>query len=829
MTNRRPSLGSTYRLQLNGFGFARAAEVVEYLARLGVETLYLSPITKAESGSTHGYDVVDPTMLDPALGTPADFERLLACLEEAAMRALIDIVPNHMSTSTENDWWRDVLRLGDASAFATFFDIDWAAGAGKLVLPVLAEPVVEAIANGKLVIERTESDQPDEHVLRYGDLRLPLAPESSSGTVGEVLERQHYRLLPWRMGRFEINYRRFFDVDGLVGVRVEDPDVYSATHAFVLSLAADRRVAGLRVDHVDGLFDPTAYLHRLRSDLSRFTDGPPKALLIEKILARDEALHPDWEVEGTTGYEFADLAVALLTDTQGSEYIAEAQRDEISELETRARRQILEETFRGELDRLSAHFDQVLGAKQEGRDSGEIRSALRELTTSLNVYRTYLPDEPSADDVARIASAVDKARAALANDSPRVLDELVDALLSGDDPQRAKARASWQQLSSATAAKGVEDTALYRYCGLLSSADVGSDPDFPSVSVDEFHRAMAERSVHYPDALNATSTHDSKRSEDVRARLCVLSEIPDRWTELCAGWRAQISEGTRIPAYMQAALFQGILGTWPMAEYDADQMVERINQYMTKAAREAKVDTSWVDPDFDFEKGLLGVIDRLLKSSDDRFRQSMAGLVSDIGPAAVTNSLALTLLKISAPGVPDIYQGTELVRPLLVDPDNRRPVDFTLLDNALTGLPVPGDEEGIASAVAGWRDGSIKLFVTRSALSARRTQRDLFEAGDYIPLEVRGERAQNIVAFARRDNATTALVVIPRLPFQIGGHGLMPIGEVWGDTAVVSPPWLGLQIDDCFSLRSVATAPTIRVAELLSVLPIALAIGHRQD
>jgi (1->4)-alpha-D-glucan 1-alpha-D-glucosylmutase len=337
---------------------------------------------------------------------------------------------------------------------------------------------------------------------------------------------------------------------------------------------------------------------------------------------------------------------------------------------------------------------------------------------------------------------------------------------------------------------------------------------------------MTERSIHHPEALNATSTHDSKRSEDVRARLAVLSEIPDRWNELCSDWRAKNAGGPGLPAYLEAALFQGILGIWPTLEYDADDIAERIDEYLVKAAREAKVDTSWVDPDTNFEKTLLGLADRLLRSPQDQFRRSMSTLVEEIGPASVTNSLALTLLKIAAPGVPDVYQGTESVRPLLVDPDNRRPVNFVHLERALAGLPAAGDELGIASNVARWRDGTIKTFVTRSALTARRAERELFEAGDYIAVEALGERARNIVAFARRHNGATALVVIPRLPFQVAGPGTMPIGQAWGDTSIVTPAGFPSEIQDVFSLRKFRTGSTMRVSDLLSLLPMTLAVGR---
>jgi (1->4)-alpha-D-glucan 1-alpha-D-glucosylmutase len=856
MTAVRGGLGATYRLQLNGLGLRRAATLVPYLHALGVDTLYASPLTTAAPGSTHGYDVVDPTRLDPALGTEEDLEALLAALDAHGMRLLVDIVPNHMAASQHNAWWVDVLRRGQGSPYARFFDIDWRAGGDKVVLPVLGRPLGEALAAGELVVEAAPGGAPGhgEPVLRYADRVFPLAPGTADdgpgppGTGGDgtggraggsgtaaleaVLDAQHYRLVHWRAGPCEVNYRRFFDIDGLVGVRVEDPDVYARTHHLALELARDRRVAGVRVDHVDGLANPAQYLERLRADLDA------TVVVVEKILARHETL-PDWPVEGTTGYEFADLAMGVMVDGPGVAAMAGPGAEPFATTALAARREVLARSFPGQWGRLSAGFAEAVALEAgPGVTTDAVKRVVGELTCQLRVYRTYIagPD-PAERDRRRIGEAAAAARDALAGDEEA--RHALDAIL-GMRVSEALVT-TWQQLTSAVAAKGVEDTALYRFSGLLAAADVGSDPgDFP-VTVGEFHERMGERARRWPGALNATSSHDAKRSEDVRARLAALSEIPHHWAALGAQWQEHHAElgrqafgGGGVPADVEATLYQTVAGAWPLGPRRLDELAARVGDAAAKAAREAKLHTSWTDPDPAFETGLEQFVAGVLDPSNRAFVGAMDRLLDDIGPAGAVNALSLVVLKATAPGVPDLYQGSELWNPLLVDPDNRRPVDFERRIEAMDRLERAGDVSASASAVLDrWRDGEVKMLVTRAALSARRAAPELFGTGAYVPLEAAGRHRHHVVAFARRSGRRWAVAIVPRLVRSLAGPGRMPVGgDVWGDTRVSVPAGAPDHLTDALAGTGVevAAAPgegrrAIAVGSALATLPVAVLTG----
>lgn len=878
---RAGGLGSTYRLQLNGFGLRRAVAVVPYLRSLGIETLYVSPVTRAASGSTHGYDVVDPTTLDPALGADEDLEDLLRTVDANGMRLLVDIVPNHMANSGENRWWRDVLRHGRGSRYAKYFDIDWPAGGGRVLVPVLGRPFGECLEGGELTVER-DSDG-TELVIRYADLTFPVLTESSAdtsagpeeirrklnGRVGDprsfdvleaLLDAQHYRLAYWKVSNHEVNYRRFFDIDGLVGIRVEDPDVYAETHRFVLGLARDPRVAGVRIDHVDGLADPGGYLARLRVDL-RTSDGPDPVILVEKILARDEEVPDAWHVDGTTGYEFADIALDVLTDGRGARRIAAhaaGGSNDFDGLAHEARTEVLDGSFAGQLGRLAKSFAGAASTDRHGRDipAAVMRSALRAVTSRMSVYRTYGTDAGlSSADVDRVDRACFLAASDTTDSETACAVEIVRRMLAGSPlgPERVEdarvapapwrqPRTRWQQLASAVAAKGVEDTALYRFAGLLSQADVGSEPvtTREDVGVSGFHERMTSRLARAPEALNATSTHDSKRSEDVRARLAVLSEIPERWTGLVDHWseihsdRAAAIFSSGVPRDVALTLYQTVFALWPARRHlgvePDDALTDRIAQCALKSAREAKVHTSWTSADSEFEDSLAGFVEMILDPGDEEFHRDLDALVSDVGPCTAVNTLALTLLKVTAPGVPDVYQGTESLRPLVVDPDNRRPVDFSALGQQLLDLPRESDPGTARELRERWYDGSLKMLVTRNALHARRADRELFAVGDYVPLGVRGPGRDHLIAFCRLHHARSAVVVAPRLTYSLGGRSRMAVGDAWADT-VVEVPVSGSAWRDVFTGREIekrtsggAPAGTIAVDEVLADLPVALLV-----
>ena len=816
-----PTLGSTYRLQLHGLGLAGAAALVAYLDDLGIETLYLSPILEAAPGSTHGYDVVDPTRIDPTLGTDEDLENLFAALASRGMQALLDIVPNHMAVDPTNGWWWDVLRRGRRSPEADVFDIDWSRDGGRVVVPTLGRPLEEVLADG--MCER-EGD-----VLRVDGQRFPLAPETSDGSASQLLAEQHYRPAYWRTAETEGNYRRFFDIGTLIGVRVEDPAVFARTHERILAIADDPAVAGLRVDHIDGLADPRSYLLRLRDRLG--AGGGTKLVFVEKILAADESLDPRWPVAGTTGYEFGDRVLGLFLDPEGCARLlafgarfARVADPSFAALSGRAKREVLDRSFSAVLDRLARSTQRALDLETPGHDLSfrDLRLAWHELTIHMTVYRTYLEEGvPSAPDRARVVDAFNRAttRSELGGEVRRALERITAVLLTtlGPESPWLEVARRWQQLSGAVMAKGSEDTATYRWVGVPVLADVGGDPDRTDDALGAFHQLALSRT----GGLNATSTHDSKRNEDTRCRLSVLSEAVNDWASLVATWHELgiADDAAGVPQPLEELnIYESLFALWPTAAHSPEtDVVERVKRYVVKAAREAKEHSSWTDPRVDYEDRLTSYVDELLERRE--FRQSMTRFAEALAPAALSNLLGLVVLKSWAPGVPDFYQGTELIEPTLTDPDNRGPVDFAGRAALLGSLPETSPA-GAAELLSSWPDGRLKLAVTRTLLRERRRRHALFASCSYEPLATTTNHA---VAFLRRSEDVAVLAVVPRLAYGRAGPGRHPLGGgVWGDERVLLPGGAPLQYQDLLTGRIVrAEAGHIRLGELLAVLPVA--------
>jgi (1->4)-alpha-D-glucan 1-alpha-D-glucosylmutase len=747
---------ATYRLQLRaGMTLADAAELVPRLDRLGISDLYLSPVAVAAPGSTHGYDVVDPNEVDPAIGGEPGLAALAQVLAAHGMGLILDIVPNHMAAAYENAWWRDVLLNGEGSPYAAFFDIDWrpprADLAGRILLPVLGERYAEA------AIRR------DGDVVLCGDQRFPVRGPAG-GDLHELLTRQVYRLAYWRSGAREVNYRRFFDVNGLVGVRAEDPAVFAATHAGLRSWVEAGFVTGVRVDHIDGLADPAAYLRRLAEIVP--------AIWVEKVLAPGEELPPDWPCLGTTGYEFAAAVDALLYDGGGAatlDLLHErwgARPAPYREVLRQGKREALRDLLAADVDRLARDLAALAPADREGADlsTDEIRDDLVEITVRLPVYRTYGAGSLGSGFVAR-ALAADGAVAT-----------------------------RWRQLSGPAMAKGGEDTALYRHVRLTSLNEVGSDPDTPGMTVADFHAFCAGRR---PGSLNATSTHDSKRSEDVRARIHVLAEIAGLWSQRCARWRLALGEDCAgLEPALALLLLQAAVGAWPDDPAEVPVFADRLADYGVKAAREARGATSWLRPDPGYEARVRRFARAL--TTNAAFLDDFLPLQRLVAHYGAVNSLAQVVLKVACPGIPDIYQGCEAWRFSLADPDNRRPVDFAREDE--------------------------KLRVTASALRFRRANRRLFAEGEYIPVPAAGAYARHVCAFARRLGDAWALAVVPRFTARLTGadrteRAQAPLGEVWADTRLELPP------DAPGAWRSVLTgapAGAMALADLLAELPVAL-------
>ena len=828
---------ATMRLQLHrAFTFADATRLIPYMAKLGISHLYSSPIFAARAGSMHGYDVTDPTRVNPELGGEAGLRELVATLRAAGLGLIVDIVPNHMASGgMENPWWADVLRNGRASRYATFFDIDWDVH-GKVLAPFLGEPYGEALRNGTIRLERDGG----EPVVRYYDARFPIRPEDhaeiaaapadsfdSSTEAGkehlhELLERQHYQLAWWRSAGDATNWRRFFDINGLVGVRIEDPAVFDATHRMLLRLYKEGLIDGVRVDHVDGLADPPGYCRRLRARLDELTgQRPPGAprgrawLVVEKILGAGERLPDDWGVDGTSGYDFMDQVSALLHDASGEGALRTLWGDvsgratDFGEEEIAARRQVLEHSFTAQLDATVAALHDIATQNVETRDItlAAIRRALIALLEHFPVYRSY--------GVGQRSDALTQAVAAAMNDVPAAYHPalaLLERWLGEEATSQTAVR--FQQLSAPVAAKAVEDTAYYRFGMLLSRNEVGADAHRFSMAPDEFHAACIERREKFPDAMLATATHDHKRGEDVRARLAVLSEIPDEWERLVRRWLSMNaphrSQGDRpMPSPGdELMLYQMIVSAWPIESADLRAFTDRLAEWQLKAMREAKLETDWDAPNTDYEEAARSFLNAIMTASD--FVAEAQRFVSRIGPPGAVNGLAQTLLKMTVPGVPDFYQGTEFWDQSLVDPDNRRPVDFARRIEALDADATP------AALMARWQDGRVKQAMVRRVLALRHAAPDLFARGNYRPLTVTGELADHVVAFARSSGDQHCIVVVPRLRTADGGTWLNTNLHIPDDLAAVPMrQWLS---DDA----KITFAPRMPVGDLLRDFPVAL-------
>lgn len=735
---------ATYRLQLRpGFGFDQAAiQVLDYLRALGVSHLFLSPILTAAPGSQHGYDVADPETVNPDLGGEAGFARWCDSLARRGLGQVLDIVPNHMCiTTARNRWWWDVLRHGEPSPYAHFFDIAWHRPGTTipqtLVLPFLQRPLRAALAAGEL---RREGDR-----LLCGAMELPLIP-------GADLEHQPYRLAHWSASDHELPYRRFFDVSHLIGVRVEAEDVFAATHTRILDWLCTGAIAGVRVDHVDGLREPAAYLQRLRAA------APGAWIVVEKILARGETLPPDWPVAGTTGYQFLNLTMGLFVSPQAGRALTAAYhafagpQPSLAAVELESKRQILGNLLHSELRWLSEEARAFLRGANLRPSIAQLDHALGELAAQHQVYRTYAA--ASGPILATAAAHIEQARIAASAADPA--HRSLYAAVAGWLRRNRDALLRFQQLTPAVFAKGVEDTAFFRSFRLSALNEVGGDPSRFGVSPAEFHAWAIAAQRQWPSAMLTTSTHDTKRGEDVRARLCVLSEIPRRWRQAALAWQAHhrarhLAAGP--DANTEYLFYQTLVGAWPISE-------ERMQAYLLKAVREAKAYTSWRKPNPPYESALRRFVTAAMRDAD--WMAAVGAFVEPLIVPGRVNSLAQVLLKMTAPGVPDIYNGAELWDMSLVDPDNRRPVDFALRRRLLAELEQAPPVEAIWARC---EEALPKLWLIRQALRLRRERETAFGASSsYQPLPASGPHAANVVAFARGGEVVT---VIPRLCLRV--------------------------------------------------------------
>ncbi len=806
----------TYRLQLSAdFPFEAAASCAGYLSKLGVTHVYCSPFLQSASGSAHGYDVVDPTRINDELGGKAGFHSFVDALHRHGLEVLMDIVPNHMaSAGRANPWWWDILRNGRSSRYAGYFDIDWDPAMshvkGKVLLGVLGDRYGRELEAGHLTLERQGSDV----VVRYHDEVFPISADSLEGVdvdatgadpdaLDALLQRQHYRLAYWRTAQAELNYRRFFTVDTMIGLRVERDEVLRDSHRLVLELLAAGLVRGLRIDHLDGLRDPQAYLDTIRAA------APGVYLVVEKVLGYDEELPSSFPVDGSTGYDFIAHVDGLFVDSQNElamtalYHAFTGDSHAYPDVVRAAKQEVMVSELAPDLERLTSLLVDISERYRMHRDRtrDELNEAIREIATALNVYRTYVrPGAVSDGDRARVTQGVEDA----AHRHPEIDAELLSfvgrlLLMEHEGEAESEFAGRFQQFTPAVMAKGVEDTAFYRFNRLVSLNEVGGDPGTFGHKVEEFHEFCSRISSRRPATMLTLATHDTKRSADVRARLSLLSEMPAEWDGAVRHW-AEHNERYRTQGYpdrsLEYLMYQTLVGTWPID-------VSRLTQFLQKASREAKTHTSWVDPVAAYEDAVTQFVTSVM--ADAEFLGDLETFIGSHQLVSLgrVNSLAQTTLLLTCPGVPDLYQGSELWDLSLVDPDNRRPVDYDLRRRLLEEMGNSGAGEAMARA----DEGAPKLRLISRLLEARRARPELFAGAPYEPLGATGTKSRHVVAFARGK----LVVVVPRLVVGLGGE--------WVDTSLELPAgsWSDVLTGNAFE-----GGAGIAIGTLLAGFPVAV-------
>ena len=892
-----------------GFTFRNAMALVPYLADLGVSHLYLSPLCEARPGSSHGYDIVNHNRINPEIGTEAEFQALAAALRQRGMGLIVDIVPNHMGVGADNAWWMDVLEWGEDSAYAGYFDINWRDGRpdleGRVLLPVLGGPYGATLTAGEIEL-RFDADHGSFNFW-YWEHRFPVSPHvyrrillaggTTLGNLAEeftalrsarhdawkraqiaksrladaarepevaaaieraiaswrgvpgraasfralhrLLEAQAYRLAYWRVAADEINYRRFFNINDLVGLRVELPDLFSKTHEMIFTMAERGDIDGLRIDHIDGLFDPANYLAALREGMSR-----PLYIVVEKILAHYETL-PDWPIEGSTGYDFANQVLGLFVDSGAERAMTRLYRrvtGRVEDFDTvlqASKWRVMQVNLASEMHVLARRLHRLSMADWRTRDFtfNSMLRAVEQIIAMFPVYRTYVSERGSgADDRRYIDWAIVLAKKQAGTADTTVFDFLHEVLVGTVTGRARSANArrvamQFQQATGPVMAKAKEDTAFYRDVRLLALNEVGGDPQRFGLSLSGFHHMMRERLHSWPQAMSATATHDTKRGEDARIRIAMLSELPRHWGKSVTRWlrfnrsRRGETAGSPVPdRNIEYLFYQTLVGAWPPGDRPTDilavaELAERVRGAMIKAVREQKLHSSWSNPNEAYETALERFVAQVLDvSRPNAFLTDFCAFIELIERPAAIASLAQLAIKLTAPGVPDIYQGCDLWDLSLVDPDNRRPPDWPQRQTLLSEISGATTE----ALQAEWRDGREKLFVTRRLLQLRREYPALFAEGDYQPLYGEGGRGDDhLCAFARRNGETTLVVAAPRLVFRLhqGSDQLN-----WGATMLPLPregDWR-----DTLGGQVYAGCERVSASELFRQFPVAGLLHH---
>lgn len=922
---------ATYRIQFNSqFGFKAAQAIASYLSNLGISDLYASPIFKARTGSTHGYDVVDPNQFNPELGTAEDFEALVDELRSRQMGWVQDIVPNHMAYDSQNQYLMNVMEYGPDSDYVDYFDICWnsphADSQERLLAPLLGIFYGVCLENGEIQLKY----QQEGLSVNYYALSLPLRLESyvkflthDLGRLNRTLGRNHpdfikllgilyllknttpeisgrqrqdqvlfvkqliwelysgneaikafiddnikvfngeagkqesfhlldgllndqfYRLAFWKVGAEEINYRRFFTVNELISVKVEEIRVFNNTHAFIHQLVESDKFTGLRVDHIDGLYNPTQYLDRLREKMGDVY------ITVEKILDLEENLPTFWPIQGTSGYDFLNYVNGVFCNQANHQKLIQLYQDltgystSYEQLVKQNKRLILERNLAGDVDNLAYLLRKLSDRYFYGNDFtiNGLKRAIAEVLTLFPVYRTYINETGMSEgDRTYIQSVIETAK----ENAPALMHELnfIEKLLLLEfEPALTQAeKDQWlyfvmrlQQYTGPLMAKGVEDTTLYVYNCLSSLNEVGGNPSHFGVSLAEFHAFNQQRQANWTYAMSATATHDTKRGEDVRARLNVLSELPDEWAAQVKVWQnlnrqyKSDRDGLTLPDANDEYLFyQTLVGALPFQQEERPEFVQRMKDYVIKAIREAKVHTAWLRPDDEYEQSCVQFVDQVLQPTNKLFWEKFASFQHRIATYGIYNSLAQVMLKMAAPGIPDLYQGTELWDLSLVDPDNRRPVDFVLRQAYLQDIQYGINTdilEFITTLLQNKTDGKLKLFLTTQMLKARATQAKLFQQGDYLPLAVQGEFKEHIIAFARRCEQRMAIAIIPRWLTSLVQPQDHPLGEIWQETQINLPQGVGGTWQNVITQQTLPAENHLNVSQALQHFPVALLVN----
>jgi (1->4)-alpha-D-glucan 1-alpha-D-glucosylmutase len=873
---------ATYRVQLNrDFDFYKLRAILPYLSKLGISHVYASPIVQARRGSTHGYDATDPNKISQELGGKEAFDTLAKGASGLGLEWIQDIVPNHIAYSPESTFVSDLFKYGPDSKYCSFLDVDWNHPSpklkGKILAPFLNDDYEDCLQQGQIKLAYHNGFQ-----IVYGDLefivginsypkilcKIPqtasfankdneilLQHYNSDSTVRiavdetvnqynnnvellkELLADQIYVFSNWRNAPKEINYRRFFDIVDLICLRMEEMNVFEATHQLIAQLLSENTLTGLRIDHIDGLYDPEQYLKRLRKL------APDAYIIVEKILLNGETLPASWPVEGTTGYDFLNQLNGLFVAAQNEKEISAiyskftGNKQTFDEIAYEHKKRVIQRYFEGDIENLARQLKQALKTRPSGEKYSpqRTREAIVELISNFPIYRTYFNSDGEKNrEYKTFEDALKNSKER--NKKIKTEIEAMEKLI--EDPPSSSSALKFimrlQQFTGPIIAKGVEDTAFYVYNRLLSLNEVGSNPSNFGCSIENFHAFMFTRQANWPLSMNATSTHDTKRGEDCRARINVLSEIPSEFSAHVEKWSSINSKKKKdlgaklVPSKNEEYyIYQTLMGAFPFEKIELEDFKNRLKLHMTKALREAKTNSSWISPNLPYEEAVNRFITELLdSSSENTFIQDFLPFQKRINFCGFLNSLSQTLIKIASPGVPDFYQGTELWDLSLVDPDNRRPINFAKRPSFLEQVQNL-DSSKLQGFLDDFEDGKVKIYAINKALETRHKNRDLFQNGAYVSLEVKGPFSNNVIAFCRKTEASCAVIVVPRLMAKLTNMERLPLGDVWGDTFVCLPLGVSKIWREIFTNQSVVSKKLggdggFYVGDLLHAFPLAL-------